>query len=84
MLIKNIVTLYKNKGDRSDCNNYRGISLLIVVGKVFARVALTKLQILTGRTLPESQCGFRPGRSTIDIRYPQWSKTWMRSGTDTI
>ena len=28
----NIVTLYKNKGDRSGCNNYRGISLLSVVG----------------------------------------------------
>ena len=63
----NIVTLYKNKGDRSDCNNYRGISLLSVVGKVFARVALTKLQILAERTLPESQCGFRTGRSTIDM-----------------
>ena len=34
---------------------YRGISLLSVVGKVFARVALTK------------QCGFRTGRSTIDM-----------------
>ena len=65
----NIVTLYKNKGDRSDCNNYRGISLLSVVGKVFARVALTKLQILAEHTvtLPEYQCGFRTGRSTIDM-----------------
>ena len=63
----NIVTLYKNKGDRSDCNNYRGISLLSVVGKVFARVALTKLQLLAERTLPESQYGFRTGRSTIDM-----------------
>ena len=38
-----IITLYKNKGDCSDCNNYRGISLLSIVGKVFARVVLVKL-----------------------------------------
>ena len=31
-----IVTLFKNKGDRSVCNNYRGIFLLSTVGKVFA------------------------------------------------
>ena len=61
----NIVTLYTHKGDRSDCNNYWGISLLSVVGKVFARVALKKLQILAERTLPESQCSFRTGGSTI-------------------
>ena len=62
-----IVTLFKNKGDRSDCNNYRGISLLSVVGKVFARVVLARLQILAERIYPESQCGFRSGRSTVDM-----------------
>ena len=38
-----IITLYKNKGDRNDCNNYRGISLLSIVGKVFVRVILIRL-----------------------------------------
>ena len=62
-----IITLYKNKGDRSDCNNYRGISLLSIIGKVFARVALARLQALASRVYPESQCGFRAGRSTVDM-----------------
>ena len=62
-----IVTLFKNKGDRSDCNNYRGISLLAIVGKVFARVALSRLQCLAERVYPESQCGFRSARSTVDM-----------------
>ena len=50
-----IITLYKNKGDSSDCNKYWGISLLSIIGKVFACV------------YPESQCGFRTGRSTVDM-----------------
>ena len=62
-----IVTLYKNKGDRSDCNNFRGISLLSITGKVFARVVLNRLQKLAERVYPESQCGFRAARSTIDM-----------------
>ncbi|CAH1226359.1 CD209 [Branchiostoma lanceolatum] len=62
-----IVTLYKNKGERSDCNNYRGISLLSVVGKVYAKVVLARLQRLAERVYPESQCGFRANRSTIDM-----------------
>ena len=28
-----IMTLFKNKGDHSDCNNYHGISLLSIIGK---------------------------------------------------
>jgi len=63
----NIITLYKNKGDRGDCNNYRGISLLSIIGKLFARIVLTRLQTLAERIYPESQCGFRSQRSTIDM-----------------
>ena len=62
-----IITLYKNKGERSDCNNYRGISLLSIVGKAYARVVLNRLQKLAERVYPESQCGFRASRSTIDM-----------------
>ena len=62
-----IITLFKNKGERSDCNNYRGISLLSVIGKVFAKVILIQLQKLAELVYPESRCGFRAGRSTIDM-----------------
>ena len=50
----NIVTLYKNKGDRGDCNNYHGISLLSVVGIMLAHVVLKRLQVLADRVYPES------------------------------
>ncbi|XP_045503538.1 uncharacterized protein LOC123700381 [Colias croceus] len=63
----NIVTIYKGKGDRGDCNCYRGISLLSIVGKLFSRVIQSRLQKLANRVYPESQCGFRPQRSTTDM-----------------
>ena len=63
----NIVTLFKNKGDRHDCNNYRGISPLSIVGKLFARIVLHRLETLAKRIYPESQRGFRSKRSTVDM-----------------
>ena len=62
-----IITLVRNEGERSDCNNYRGISLLSITGKVFAKVILIRLQKMAERVYPESQCGFRAGRSTIGM-----------------
>lgn len=62
-----IVTLYKGKGDRGDCSNHRGISLLSIAGKAFARVVLKRLETLANRIYPETQCGFRAGRSTNDM-----------------
>ena len=50
-----------------DCNNCRGISLLRSVGKYFDRVLLTRLQVLANRIYPESHCGFRTEKSTVDM-----------------
>ena len=61
-----IITIFK-KGDRSICGNYRGISLLSIVGKIFARILLNRLQAISEEILPESQCGFRPSRGTTDM-----------------
>ena len=37
-----IVSLYKGKGERTECKNDRGISLLNVVGKIHAGVLVEK------------------------------------------
>ena len=64
----NIVLIHKQMGDRAECGNSRGISLLSVAGKVPAKITLTRLlEHVVDLVLPESQCGFRRGRSTIDM-----------------
>ena len=35
-----VVPFWKAKGDRQDCNNYRGVTLLSVPGKVFGWIIL--------------------------------------------
>jgi len=62
----NIVTIFK-KGDKQQCGNYRGISLLSIASKILARIVLKRIQIHTENILPESQCGFRSNRGTIDM-----------------
>ncbi|BHF85193.1 hypothetical protein SprV_1002835600 [Sparganum proliferum] len=63
-----IVHLYKRKGNRQVCDNHRGISLLNIAGKIFARILLNRLNNhLEQSLLPESQCGFRRHHETTDM-----------------
>ena len=58
--------IYKGRGHRKDCKNYRGIILLSVLGKVFALLLLNRIRnhlILTQRP---DQAGFMLKRSTIN------------------
>ena len=56
------ISLFK-KGLKDLCDNYRGIALLSIVGMVFTRILVNRLEEhITPVTLPESQCRFRSGR----------------------
>ena len=48
--------------DLSCCDNWRGISLLGVVSKLFASVLNGRLQLVVEETVSDSQCRFGAGR----------------------
>ena len=61
-----VVLLWKGKGDHQDCNNYRGVTLLSVLGKFFAQIILDRVRHrLLEQHRPEQSC-FTPKRSTMD------------------
>jgi len=63
-----ILPLFKKKGVKSDVDNYRGITLLSCLGKLFTSIInnrLTKFAESAYIIGPE-QAGFRKGYSTID------------------
>ena len=62
-----IIPIYKN-GDISDVNNFRGITLLSTLSKLFTKVLNNRLTLWsdTYDIISDSQAGFRKGRGTID------------------
>ena len=61
-----MVPLYKGKGDVHECSNFRGISLLSVVRKVYGRVLVNRIRDETENVIMEVQSGFRRGRGCTD------------------
>ena len=56
-----IKILHKMK-DRTECSNYRGLSLVAIAGKVLLKIVTNRLDDFCEEAgiLPEEQCGFRP------------------------
>ena len=57
--------IYK-KGDKTDCNNYGGISLLPATYKILSNILLSRLIPYAEEVTGDHQCGFRRNRSTTD------------------
>ena len=62
-----IVPIFKS-GDQSEASNYRGITLLSTLGKLFTRILNNRLTIWAEEynVYVEAQAGFRKGMSTVD------------------
>ena len=54
------------KGDSSVCENYRGISLIDAIAKVFAVLLLNRFSAERHARTRPNQGGFRPGRGCVD------------------
>ena len=64
-----VVKVLHKKKDRTECGNYRGISLVAHAGKVLLKIVATRLSAYceARNLLPEEQCGFRRHRSKTDM-----------------
>ena len=54
------------KGDLSQCTNWRGITLLNVVGKLLSKIILSRIKHHIEKKLRSEQAGFRKERSCMD------------------
>ena len=79
---------YKRKGDKTSCDNHRGISLLCIPGKILAADILNRLTThIADSIVPESQCRFiaQAGAPAtwflLSVRYRRNTVKRIRSST---
>ena len=60
-----VCPIYK-KGDRKQCNNCRGITLLNITYNIFAMLLYNRLSKIIETKIGNYKMGFRPNRSKID------------------
>jgi len=60
------VPTYKIRGEKLQCKNYRGISLLCTEYRILTAVINNILRKYTAHIIGEYQAGFRTGKLTTD------------------
>jgi hypothetical protein len=76
---ESIVVPIQKKSDKTDCSNYRGISLLSTSYKILS-IILARLTPYADEIIRDHQCGFWHNRSTTDQIFC-FRKKWEYNGT---
>ena len=63
---KGIIIKIPKKGDPGNCNNWRGITLLSIPGKILCKILLRRIDSAIDDRLRDEQAGFRSGKGCID------------------
>ena len=63
---KSMISCLPKKGDLAKCDNYRGISLLLVPGKVLSRIIIERIRNGVEKKLRDEQSAYRRGRGTAE------------------
>ena len=61
-----VVPIWKGKGNLQDCNNYRGITLISVLGKMLTHLLLMRVRSHLLKYQRSELSGFTPSKSTTD------------------
>ena len=59
-------TRVKERGQRTECSNYIGISLLSVVGKIYSGILVDRVRKVTKGVIDGEQGGFRAGKGCVE------------------
>jgi hypothetical protein len=81
---ESIIVPIRKEGDKTDCNNYRGIFLLSTSYTILFKILLAMLTPYVNEVIGDYQRGFLRNRSTMDqIFYTQQilEKKWEYNGT---
>ncbi|KAL9979771.1 hypothetical protein ACROYT_G017482 [Oculina patagonica] len=63
---KGVIIPIPKKGTLSDCNNWRGITLLSLPSKIYCKVTVKRLSLAVNEVLRQEQAGFRKDRDCTE------------------
>jgi hypothetical protein len=77
---KSIIVPIHKKGDKTNCNNYRGISLLSTSYKMLSNILLSRLSPYIDEIIGDYHCRFLRDRSTTD-QFSAFTRYWRKNGS---